>query len=279
MVYQFQPTNPLGAFAQSYQLSRGIQDDMAARRQAEMDAQAQQARQRDLQAAVMELRRNPSPEALAEFGLQFPEMKEEMTGYFSTLEAGKKATLTGAARDVLIAQRAGGNVQQVFERYASAAENSNDAATAKIFRDAAEVAKTDPEAASETARVLLGFADPDAYKLMYDTDVKLDTPIIKNLIAEGMQPGTPQFQAALREERTKVSFFHPDYGYVSGSPEFVQQVFGGQPPANTERLPTITTQEGYDALAPGQKYLGPDGTPYTKKGGGSSNATGGFRGP
>ena len=277
MVYEYQPTNPLGAFAQSYQLSRGIQDDMAARRQAEMDAQAQQVRQRDMVAALANLRANPSPQAQAEFNLQFPEMAEPVKQYFGTLEAGKKNTIIGAARDVEIANRTGGDLAAVFDRYAVAAENSNDPEMAKIFRDAKAVAKTDPESALFIARRLLATADEEQYKLMYDTDVKLDTPIIKNLIAEGMQPGTPQFQAALREERTKVSFFHPDYGYVSGSPEFVQQVFGGQPPANTERLPTITTQEGYDALAPGQKYLGPDGTPYTKKGGGSSNATGGFR--
>lgn len=277
MVYEYQPTNPLGAFAQSYQLSRGIQDDMAARRQAEMDAQAQQVRQRDMVAAVMELRRNPSPEALAEFGLQFPEMKEGMTSYFATLEAGKKATLTGAARDVLIAQRAGGNVQQVFERYAAAAENSNDEATAKIFRDAAEVAKTDPESAAETARVLLGFTDPDAYKLMYDNSL-YDTATIKDLIAEGLEYGTPEFQAALRSKREG----DPWVG-VPGVGLFLRKDLeaasaGGQ----VEAFPSIP--EGAIKMLVQNPSLRGDfdkkygaGAAARVLGGGGSNATGGFR--
>jgi len=277
MVYEYQPTNPLGAFAQSYSLSRGIQDDITARRKAEIDAQAQQARQRDLQAAVMELRRNPSPEALAEFGLRFPEMKEGMTSYFSTLEAGKKTTLTNAARDVLIAQRAGGNVQQVFERYAAAAETGNDAATAKIFRDAAEVAKTDPESAAETARVLLGFTDPDAYKLMYDNSL-YDTATIKELIAE-MGPnsyGTPEFQAALKAKREGDPLIGvPGVGLFRREDVMAAGGQGVVTPSIPEGAIKMLIQNPSLRGDFDKKYGA--GAADRVLGGGGSNATGGFR--
>ncbi len=278
MVYQYQPVNPLDAFAQSFQMVRGIQDDNARRQQEQVKQQQAMQRQRDLQGAIANLRINPSPEAIAEFGLMFPEMKEQIDGYYSTLSSAKQATQKQVMSEVVIAQRTGrlDQVPSIFERYAVAAENSGDMAAAKEYRDAAEFAKTNPEGAAETAKLRFGLIDPDGYKTLFDTGIDLDTSQIKNLIAEGLKPGTPEFQAALREERTKVSFFHPEYGYVSGSPEFVQSVFGGSAPADTEKLPRITTKEGYDALAPGQKYIGPDGKPYQKSGGAGSNASGNF---
>lgn len=278
MVYQYQPVNPLNAFAQSFNLLRGIQDDNARRQQEQVAQQQAMQRQRDLQGAIANLRMNPSPEAIAEFGLMFPEMKEQIDGYYKTLDTAKQNTQKQAMGEVIIAQRTGqlDQIPVILERYAVAAENSRDPVLAKEFRDAVEFAKANPEAAAETARLRFGMIDPDGYKTLFDTGIDLDTSQIKNLIAEGLQPGTPEFQAALREERTKVSFFHPEYGYVSGSPEFVQSVFGGSTPADTEKLPRITTKEGYDALAPGQKYIGPDGKPYQKAGGAGSNASGNF---
>lgn len=274
--------NPLDAFTQSFQLVRGIQDDNASRRQAEQQA-AQQAiqqdtRQRDLQQAVQNLRINPSPEAMAEFGLQFPEMKEQLEGYFKTLDTGKKATQEAAARDAVIAQRSGGNVQAVFERYATAAENSRDPQMAQVFRDAAELAKTNPDAAAETARIHLAFANPDAYKLVFDNSL-YDTATIKELIAEGMEYGTPEFQEALRAKREGDPWVAvPGVGLFLRD-QLEAAAAGGQ----TDAVPTIPEAhvkaliQNPDKAGDFDRKFGP-GASARILGGGSSNATGSFRG-
>jgi hypothetical protein len=284
MPYVYQETNPLQAFSQGYGLVRGIQKDQLAQQQAEQQAEAQQQRGVALQQAITNIRTNPSPEAIAEFYLQFPEMKEQFDAYRGALAEGDKGTLSAAAREALIASKTGRPAADVFRRYAAAAQNSRNPALAKQFEDAAAMADASPEAAELTTRMFYQGIDPDGYKAVFGSDVQLDTAQIKNLIAEGLTPGTPEFQTALKEERTKVSFFHPDYGFVSGSPDFVQSVFGGAPPADTQKIPRISTQEGYDALSPGAEYIdGTTGKRARKKGkatgGGGSNATGSFRGP
>lgn len=268
--------NPLDAFTQSFQLVRGIQDDNAARRQAQQQQIQQESRQRDLQKAIQDLRTNPSPEAMAEFGLAFPEMKEEMEGYFKTLDAGKKATQVGAARDALIAQRAGGDVAGVFERYAVAAENSRDPQMAQVFRDAAELAKVNPDAAAETARIHLAFADPDAYKLVYDNSM-YDTATIKELVAEGLQPGTPEFQQALREKREGDPWVAvPGVGLFLRK-DLESAAAGGQAaPAIPEGAVKMLIQNPNLRGEFDKKYG--KGASDRVLGGGSSNATGSFRG-
>lgn len=200
MVYQYQPVNPLNAFAQGFQMVRGIQDDITQRQQAEAKQQQAMQRQRDLQAAIANLRMNPSPEAIAEFGFLFPEMKEQIDGYYKTLDTAKQRTQTEAAQQIIIAQRSGGDIPAILEQYAVAAENARNPQMAQEFRDAAEMARQDPEAAAETARIRLAFTDPDAYKLVYDNSL-YDTATIKELIAEGLEYGTPEFQEALRAKR------------------------------------------------------------------------------
>lgn len=277
MVYQYQPVNPLNAFAQSFDMLRGIQDENAMRQQKMQQQQQAEARNRDLQAAVANLRMNPSPEAIAEFGLQFPEMKDQMDGYFKTLSEGKKRTQTEAAQKIVMAQRTGGDVAGILEQYAVAAENARDPAMAKEFRDAAEFAKQNPEAAAETARLRLAFTDPDAYKLVFDNSL-YDTATIKELIAEGLEYGTPEFQAALKAKREGdpwvavpgVGLFMRDQLEAAAS--------GGQ----TEAAPAIP-EGAVKMLIQNPALRGDFDKKYGKGaadrvlGGGGSNATGSFR--
>lgn len=170
MVYAYQPTNPMGAAIQGYQFVQGIRQNQAAQQQAQMQMQQQAERQRNLQQAVQDLRTDPSPERIAEFGLMFPEMKEQMDSYFSTLSDAKKATQTEATQRAVLAARTGGDVAAVFDEYATAAENARDFETAKEFRDAAAFARQNPEAAAESARIRLAFTDPESYKAVYASE-------------------------------------------------------------------------------------------------------------
>ncbi|MGL5361357.1 MAG: hypothetical protein ACRDBH_00635 [Bosea sp. (in: a-proteobacteria)] len=294
-MYQYQPVNPLNAFVQSYQLSRGIQDDMAARQKAEIDKQNAQVRQQSLQSALANLRANPTPQAMADFQLQFPEMAEPTKQYFDTLEGGKKATIVGAARDVLIAQRAGGNVLGVFERYAEAAENSRDPETAKIFRDAAEVAKVNPEGAADTARILLATADKDAYGLLYSQESL--SPKIREYRDRVAQFGQRAADAWIATEDTKLVPVQPGGTVYEFGPGMVIRESADQtpppaasrPPSATltmaqfkanvdaigpERASRLTTRNGIaievkspaeaNSLPPGTLYVTPDGEAYTR---------------
>lgn len=278
-MYEYQPVNPLQGFSQGLQFVQGLQQQRQAQQQQIDETESKARRQIDLQRAMQNVRMNPTPEALAEFGLQFPEMKEGIEGYYKTLDAGKKATHEAAARDVMIAQRSGGDVAAIFERYATAAENSRDPQLAKSFRDAAELAKTNPDAAAETARIHLAFANPDAYKLVFDNSL-YDTATIKELIAEGLEYGTPEFQQALKDKREGDPWVAvPGVGLFLRD-QLEAAAAGGQ----TEAIPSVP-EGAVKMLIQNPTLRGDFDKKYGKGaadrvlGGGSSNATGGFRGP
>lgn len=163
MVYAYQPVDPMRAFAQGFQFTQGL-------RQQQEQQQAQQQRSMALQQAIQGIRTNPTPEAIAEFYLQFPEMKEQFEAYRGALAEGDKATLTGAAREAIVAQRAGHSSAAVFRKYAEAAKNSNRMDLAKQFEDAAAMAEASPEGADLTTRMFYQGVDPDGYKAIFGAE-------------------------------------------------------------------------------------------------------------
>jgi hypothetical protein len=196
MTYVYQPTNPLQSFAQGFEVMQGMRNQRAEQEQ----MQAQQQRQQSLQAAIQNIRTNPTPQALADFYLQFPEMKDGMAQYQSTLNEADGTTLKGAAREAIIALRTGNDPAAVYERYAVAAENSRRPDLAKQFRDAAATAQASPEAADLTARLFFQGVDPDGYKTIY-SDAMYDTPFLKELRAAGFEPGTKEWNDELARRR------------------------------------------------------------------------------
>lgn len=279
MVYQYQPVNPLNAFAQSFQLVRGIQDDNTRRQQEQVKQQQAMQRQRDLQGALANLRINPSPEAIAEFGLMFPEMKEQIDGYYSTLSSAKQATQKQVMGEVVIAQRTGrlDQVPSIFERYAVAAENSGDMAAAKEYRDAAEFAKTNPEGAAETAKLRFGLIDPDGYKTIFDNSL-YDTAKIKEVLAEGLEYGTPEFQARMKELNDEDPIVN-----VSGVGAFSREAIMEAIRSGQGSVTPMVPEGAVRALIQNPSRRDEFDRKYGKGasdrylGGGGSNATGNFR--
>lgn len=199
MVYVYQPTDTMGAFAQGFQFTDALRQRQAAQQKAEMEAQQKQQRQASLQQAIQGIKSNPTPQAFADFYLQFPEMEEQMKSYRSTLADGDKATLTGAAREAIVAQRTGQSPAPVYRRYAEAAKNSNRPDLAKQFEDAAAMAESSADGADLTARMFYQSIDPNGYKAIFEG--QYDTAFLKELAAEGLEPGTPEYQAALKAKR------------------------------------------------------------------------------
>lgn len=280
MVYQYQPVNPLNAFAQSFQLVRGIQDDNARRQQEQVAQQQAMKRQRDLQGAIANLRMNPSPEAIAEFGLQFPEAKEQIEGYFKTIGEAKQSTQKQAMSEVIIAQRTGrlDQIPVILERFAVAAENARDPAMAQEFRDAAEFAKQNPEAAAETAKLRFGMVAPDEYKLIFDNSL-YDTAKIKEVLAEGLEYGTPEFQARMKELNDEDPIVN-----VSGVGAFSREAIMEAIRSGQGSVTPLVPEEAVRALIQNPSRRDEFDRKYGKGasdrylGGGGSNATGNFRG-
>lgn len=192
-------TNPMAAFGQTFQFVDGLRQRQAEEQQRQQQAEQQRQRQQLLGSSIQNLRTNPSPQAIADFYLQFPEMKTQFDAYRGALAEGDKATLTGAARAAIVAQRSGQSSAGVFRQYAEAAQAANKPELAKQFADAATMAEGDADAADLTTRMFFQGVDPEGYKAIFEG--QYDTAFLKELVAEGLKPGSPEFQAALKQKR------------------------------------------------------------------------------
>jgi len=141
------------------------------RQQFEQQRSAQQ-RQQQMQAAIQDLRTNPTTEKFADFYLQFPEMKEQVDTYRSTLGEADKTTLTSAAREATLAQKSGktDEVAAIFDRYATAAENARRPDLAKQFKDAKRFVEVNPEGADLAVKMFYQGVDPEGFKALQGPD-------------------------------------------------------------------------------------------------------------
>lgn len=269
MTYVYQPTNPLASFAEGFQAV-----DALRQRQTQMQQQqAQQVRAQQMQQALANLRTNPSPQAIADFQLQFPEMKEGVDGYFKTLDAAQKATEDEASQKALFALRSGGNVAAVFEEYAAAAQNGNNPALAKKFMDAAEFSKQSPEAAGDVVRLRLAFSNPELYDKIYKSTAAIDNyEYFKGILGDKK---VEEIIGITPKDGIQVL---PNGMVIAGPDSPLAKSFGGGAGGAASDIPTVTTKQQVEALAPGATFIwGPTGRQMTKQGGAASNGSGNFR--
>jgi hypothetical protein len=193
MVYTYQPVNPAQGFMQGMQMVQGIRDMQMQRD----EMQSKQLRQQALQEALTNVRSNPTPQNIADFYLQFPEMKQQFDAYRETLAEGDKVTLEGAAREAIVANQQGKSAAEVFARYAEAAENSRRPDLAQKFRDAQQTAEMSPEAADTTARMFFEALNPAGYKELFgsgaQTALQKDFAFIKDTFGEDAAAEFAQF--------------------------------------------------------------------------------------
>lgn len=270
------------AGVQSYQNQQKV-DAARAAAQAEQD-KVDRARSFSLRA--QQVAKDPKPENLSALYAEFPEYGQDLDRFSKRLAANDRTTYGTLLSDAIIAKDLGKTPEEIAAIYtkgAEAARNSQRTDIAEQFDFAAQLARSPSADDNFAARSLLFKIDPDGYKLLEEGKVKLDTARIKELQAEGLVLGTPEFQAALKAEREKITTTLPGGGFYSGPPSGLTQILGGQPvPTNVQKGPPRqpTTKEEYEKLPIGAFYTAPNGQTYEKLGTGGQTATpsGNFQG-
>jgi hypothetical protein len=266
------------------QIGQAQRQQQEAQQQQQLDRQraAQQAQQ--MQSDLQDYTTAPTPQKLANLYLRYPSMKESLNAYTQTLSDADKKTTTEFATQAFGLNRSGKPeaVLSLFDRYISGAEASGRTDIARAMQAAKETfSATDNQDAREAliASVLAGTGKDglDLYKNIWSSNLDLDTSVIKNIVALGYKPGTPEFQAELRKQMDKITITRPDGTFIQGTPDEIRDVLGQ---SGGRVLPRVASQAEASRLAPGTEFIGPDGRVYRvpAKGGQTENPSGTFQG-
>ena len=279
MVYQYQPINPLQSFTQGIQVLEGLrglqqqrQQEQLAQQQAEQQQMTQAAFAQDVQAWQM----NPSREGWAQLQFKYPQLAERAKPLAEMYGEQGKSAIISVGTQFLTAQ--GEERAAVLDQAIVAAENSRLPEVKALFTEARDLYKTDPARAEAAVRTALIQEDDDLYEKMFDKSSLYDTATIKELIAEGLEYGTPEFQQALKDKREGDPWVAvPGVGLFMRD-QLEAAAAGGQ----TQAMPSIP--EGAVKMLIQNPKLRSD---FDKKygagaadrvlGGGGSNVTGSFR--
>lgn len=275
--YTIDIANPMQSVLQGYQLGQQMQQQR----------QQQIAAQQKKQAFASLIRPDATFADYQKVMQAYPDEAKALGEQWNAMDKIQRDLMFNAGGEAysLIRTKEDGTVDATaavskLQEYAAAAENSGDKARAKQFNDMAEFVKVNPAAGKATIGSVLSVWDADRAKGVLGAELgPIDTTAVKNLIAEGLTPGTPEFQAALRDERRKITVTLPNGGFFSGSPEKLQEIMGGAIPqgAQVGALPRPQSKADFDKLAPGAAFIAPDGTVRTKPGGPTQPASGGFQ--
>jgi type II secretory pathway pseudopilin PulG len=226
----------------------------------------------------------PNPQKLANLHLNYPSLKGSLDAYTQTLSDADKRTTTDFATQAFGLNRAGKTDQVVglFDTYIKAATESGRPDMARVLTDSKKTFETIEDPAAREAligSVLAGTGKEglDLYDKIWASNLDLDTSVIKNIVALGFKPGTPEFQAELRKQMDKITITRPDGTFIQGTPEEIREVLGQ---TGGQVIPRVSTKEEAMRLPPGTRFIGPDGLPYVvpKKGGQTESPSGNFQG-
>ncbi len=226
----------------------------------------------------------PTPQKLANLQLNYPSLKGSLDAYTQTLSDADKRTTTDFATQAFGLNRAGktDQVLGLFDTYINAATESGRPDMARVLKDSKKTFETIEDPAAREAligSVLAGTGKEglDLYDKIWASNLDLDTSVIKNIVALGFKPGTPEFQAELRKQMDKITITRPDGTFIQGTPEEIREVLGQ---TGGQVIPRVSTKEEAMRLPPGTRFIGPDGLPYVvpKKGGQTESPSGNFQG-
>lgn len=215
----------------------------------QFEAQRAEARRKQqMQVDLQALQADPSPQSYANFYLRYPEMKEQLDAYRTTLGDADRNVLLGGARELMGAVQAGRDdlIDQVFDKHISALKESSRPDLAKQFEEAKQFYKLDPKAGQFAVRSLFQSLDPDGYKALADGGDPLDKQYALDVKLYGPEEAT-RLRYAQRMASGTVS--------ASGPAGTVFKWMGDGTPTNVpppamrqDGNPEALTPEQYDAI-------------------------------
>ena len=202
--YNYNIASPTAAFQNAFAFG----DAIAARdaeRQAALKKQAEQlAEKQKVQAALESIAKDRTPENLAKNLLLVPSIKEQVLASESILSEAEK-TANNQFRAEVIGLAKGGNIDAAKARlkvqaegYANTPGKEKEAAAAQALLKTFDI---NPDSVILPMTIQLAQSDEKLYKTITEGPTGLDTPFLKELVAEGLKPGTPEFKSALQAKR------------------------------------------------------------------------------
>jgi hypothetical protein len=198
--YNYNIASPTDAFQKAYAFG----DAITQRQQQDAQAQAARVRAQQSKAALESIVTDRSPENISRNLLLFPELKEQITASESVLNEAQRNS-DNQFRAEVIGFAKGGNIEAARERLAKQAEGyANTPGKEQQAAAAQALLKTfdiNPDSVLLPMTIQLAQSDEKLYKTITEGPTGLDTPFLKELVAEGLRPGTPEFKSALQAKR------------------------------------------------------------------------------
>lgn len=191
---------PTAAFQQAYAFGTAISERDVARAEAAKKVE----RAKKAQAALDSIAKDRSPQNIAAQLLQFPELKEQVAASESILSEAEKTAANQLRAEVLSMYKAGNKdaararIETQMNAYKNTPGKEKEAAASEALLKSFDV---NPDSVILPMSIQLAQSDEKLYKTLFDATEGYDTPFMKELIAEGKKPGTPEFQEALRQKR------------------------------------------------------------------------------
>lgn len=169
--YMLDIPNPVDAVSQSMAngFNMAARVDQAQQQREQVELQRQQ--QAQMNADLLGLANNPSPENYTKVMTVYPQLSENLKRAYDTMDDGKKKTTLSVASQSYAALLNGQPeiAKQVLNDAALAYENSGQKKDAGVIRGYAKLIDNNPTAARTSIGLMMAATDPDKFKDIYST--------------------------------------------------------------------------------------------------------------
>lgn len=161
--------SPLQAFTQGLQSGNAMQQIQLAEQQRQLQlqqAQAAQQRQQAMQSMAAQVAQNPTPQAIAQLSIAFPEISEHVKRSYDMMAPEQQQQRLQMATPIYSAVLSGQNdvASKLLRDNATALDNSGDKQQAQAMRTYADLVDTHPESAKMIIGTMLsGVMGPDKF--------------------------------------------------------------------------------------------------------------------
>ncbi len=228
----------------------------------------ERAKQERMRAAFGRITPQSSPQDVLAVMQEYPDLGEQLSARYKTFdETTRNASYdAGQGAYALLATGDAAGASAHLKRSAEAFRNMRRDDLAKLYEAAADRAERDPDNARATLSVMLAATDPERFKRFGEaTGGGTLTSFQKDLAAAGIDPESDEGKAAAKQfvqnradpivdmvvtkNGKEVRFVGPRSLY------FERYGQGGAAPSPSAKLPVVVTQQQYDNLPSGARFL------------------------